>query len=198
MEKPNLLSVVSLALALVSVAAPHAQEYYVAPDGADENPGSKERPFKTLVRARDAVRTVNGRMASEVTVYLRGGWYILASPLVLDHRDSGSNGHDIVYRAAEGEYPVVSGGRFIQGWSVHDKEKGIWKAAAPELKTRQLYVNCTRATRAHKGSGLAGARPKSRNGLPAMTSAAMAAMGLPITFATKGTVRLARGFTSST
>ena len=43
-----------------------------------------------------------------------------------------------------------------------------------------------------------GLRPKAASGLPAITSAAMAAIGLPMTLATNGTVREARGFTSST
>ena len=41
-------------------------------------------------------------------------------------------------------------------------------------------------------------RPKDFSGTPAMTLAAMAAMGWPMVLATKGAVRLARGFTSST
>ena len=38
--------------------------------------------------------------------------------------------------------------------------------------------------------------PNEANGLPAITSAAMPAIGRPITLATNGTVRLARGLTS--
>ena len=156
MKSLNYLSAVSVVF--LSIAVLDAGEYYVAPNGADENPGTRERPFETLARVRDAVRAFNKRMESDITVHLRGGWHVLSSPLVLDHRDSGTNGHVVVYRAAKGEHPVVSGGRFIDGWSVHNEKKGIWKAAAPGLNTRQLYVNCRRATRAHKGSGLAGAK----------------------------------------
>ena len=37
-------------------SAADSATFYVAPDGDDSNPGSKERPFATLSRARDAVR----------------------------------------------------------------------------------------------------------------------------------------------
>ena len=43
-----------------------------------------------------------------------------------------------------------------------------------------------------------GLRPKERSASPAITREAILAMGSPITLATKGTVREARGFTSKT
>ena len=33
-------------------------EYYVAPGGSDEDPGTEDRPFATLTRAWDAIRQV--------------------------------------------------------------------------------------------------------------------------------------------
>ena len=35
---------------------------------------------------------------------------------MFDHRDSGTGGHKIVYRAADGPEPVLSGARAITGW----------------------------------------------------------------------------------
>ena len=32
-------------------------EWFVAPNGSDDNPGTKDKPFATLEKARDAVRT---------------------------------------------------------------------------------------------------------------------------------------------
>ena len=34
-------------------------EFYVAPSGDDQHPGSLDQPFRTLSRARDAVRAIN-------------------------------------------------------------------------------------------------------------------------------------------
>ncbi|TFH13777.1 MAG: hypothetical protein E4H02_11170 [Lentisphaerales bacterium] len=66
------------------------------------------------------------------------------------------NGHNVICRAFTNEHPVISGGLQITGWTLHDGLTNIWKASAPGLQSRQLYINCVRATRAHKGSGLPG------------------------------------------
>lgn len=131
-------------------------DYYVSPDGLDTNPGTLALPFKTIAKARDVVKTVNSSMTGNINVYLRGGWYTLSTPLTFDQSCSGTNGYNVVYQAYPGEYPVISGGRKITGWTLHDAGKNIWKASAPGLETRQLYVDCVRAIRAHKGSGLSG------------------------------------------
>jgi len=136
-----------------------ANHYYVAPapGGNDSNPGTLDQPFATLAKARDVVRTVSASMTGDITVYLRGGMYALSAPFALDARDSGTNGFNVVYAAYPGEFPVISGGRTISGWTLHNAATNIWKATVPGLDTRQLYVNCVRATRAHRGSGLTGA-----------------------------------------
>ena len=40
-------------------AAEYIAEFYVSPDGDDSADGSESSPFKTLERARDAVRSIN-------------------------------------------------------------------------------------------------------------------------------------------
>lgn len=143
---------------IVTVAPRSVQAvYYVSPSGNDGNPGTEEAPFLTLDKARDAVRAINSSMDGDIVVYLRGGTYTLDEAFELDQRDSGSNGNRIVYAAYPNETPVISGGRIIAGWSMHDSEKGIYKAAAGDLLTRQLYVNGERATRARSTGGLPGA-----------------------------------------
>ncbi|MBU5444956.1 Ig-like domain-containing protein [Paenibacillus sp. MSJ-34] len=132
-------------------------ELYVSPTGNDANPGTIEQPFRTLEKARDTVRAINDEMTEDITVYLRGGTYTLEHPVEFDRRDSGQNGHRIVYSAYPGEKPVLSGGRTIGGWSLHDPAQNIYKADASGLLTRQLYVNGERAVRARSEGGLPGA-----------------------------------------
>ena len=120
--------------------------FYLSPNGADGNPGTETQPFRTLERARTAVRAVNDNMTEDVTVYLRGGEYSLAAAFVLDQADSGTNGFNVVWRAYPNEKPVLSGGQQITGWT--SVGGGIWKAPVGTLRFRQLYVNGTRAIRA--------------------------------------------------
>jgi hypothetical protein len=92
-------------------------------------------------------------MSEDINVYLREGWYILSSAITFDQGDSGTNGYNVIYQAYPGEHVVISGGRQITDWSLHDGGKNIWKAGAPGLETRQLYINCVRASRANSGNG---------------------------------------------
>jgi len=134
------------ALALAeTVCGGEMNTFHVSPDGDDANPGTKGEPFGTLQRARDAVRKINGNMTSDVVVILRGGTYSISEPIVFDHRDSGTGGHKIVYRSAEGEQAVISGGKVVTGWQ--PDVDGRWKVPCGE-HFRQLYVDGERAVRA--------------------------------------------------
>ena len=134
---------------IVLAACQEKTGYYVATDGNDDNPGTKEQPFKTIERGRDAVRQllISDRYPAEgVTVFLRGGQYVLDQPIRFLPVDSGHEGAPVVYAAVEGEKPYISGGDVIKGWE-QDTRAGIWKAPAKRL-FRQLYVNDRRAVRA--------------------------------------------------
>jgi len=96
-----------------AVAASAEGDLYVAANGSDSNPGTFERPFATLVRARDAVRKL--KKDGEITVLLRGGTYRLCEPLVFGATDSGSDGAPVTYAAYPGEEVVVKGSLAVKG-----------------------------------------------------------------------------------
>ncbi|MGA2660073.1 MAG: hypothetical protein ABSH34_21430, partial [Verrucomicrobiota bacterium] len=50
------LTLASCVSALAMAVTLHASDFFVAPTGNDANPGTADRPFATLERARDAVR----------------------------------------------------------------------------------------------------------------------------------------------
>jgi hypothetical protein len=155
--------VLGLLLGLSPIAYCSSRTFWVAPNGSDQSPGTRQKPFLTLERARDAVRAVNSGKGpgGDIIVYLRGGAYRLKQTFVLDWRDSGRNGFDVVYSAAPGEHPVISGSIRVTDWSLHDSVSGIYSAHVGQCATRQLYVNDSRATRAHTDSYPAGFRPAS-------------------------------------
>ena len=43
-------------------------EFYISPDGDNRANGSKARPWRTLERARDHIRTINQNMLEDITV----------------------------------------------------------------------------------------------------------------------------------
>lgn len=119
---------------------------YVSPTGNDGNPGTKSAPFKTLRKARDFVRTINRNMAGDITVILRGGDYPLSSPIGFDQRDSGTNGHRIMWRAYADESAIVTAGVRLTNWTA--ESDGTFFAATGGAEFLQLYVDGRRAVRA--------------------------------------------------
>jgi hypothetical protein len=113
----------SLILAVALLTSAHAQDVFVSPKGVDNNPGTLERPFRTLQRARDAVRTYHQKTPAArhhaVTVWLRGGTYDLAETFELDRRDAGTASAPVTYAAYARESVRISGGRTLPVSSFH-------------------------------------------------------------------------------
>ena len=107
----------SLLFAALMFVPVQAQEVFVSPKGDDSNPGTLEQPFRTLVRARDAVRsyhrTTPARDVHVYTVWIRGGNYDLDSTFELGALDAGMSGAPVTYAAYHGESVRISGGRSI-------------------------------------------------------------------------------------
>ncbi|MGR0482456.1 MAG: right-handed parallel beta-helix repeat-containing protein [Candidatus Electronema sp. V4] len=82
-------------------------ELFVDHDGNDAaNLGTKNSPFATLTRARDAIRAVkqaSGLPDGGITVWVRGGLYEMKDSFTLSAQDSGSEGKPIVHRGYPGE-----------------------------------------------------------------------------------------------
>ena len=138
-------SVVLLAAGALLAAEPQ-RTFHASPAGSDENPGTKAKPFRSMAGARDAVRKIHADMTGDIVVLLRGGTYAIKEAILFEAGDSGTNGHNIVYKAYPGETAVISGGRPITGWTQDDG--GRWKATTDIDSFRQLYVNGVRAVRA--------------------------------------------------
>ena len=136
---------VGLTLAMVSVlptaaAAASVVTLYASPAGAGST-CSASAPC-SLAGAQSAVRTqlaTNG--AASVSVLLADGTYRLSSTWSFSAADSGTSGHPVVWQAAPGAHPVISGAAQITGW-VQVGSSGVWSASVPAASSsRQLYVN---------------------------------------------------------
>lgn len=107
-------------------AAVASTRFFVAPNGDDANPGTRERPFATLARARDAVRALKrgkGLPKDGVTVFVRGGAYPVASTFELTAEDSGAPGAPVLYAAYGDEKPVFSSGFAVRNLQPADHER---------------------------------------------------------------------------
>lgn len=129
-----------------------SKKFYVdAVYGNDDNDGSSlNKSVKTLARAQELVRAVAQSVNNHVTVYIRGGEYILRSALVFDGaKDSLPGGKTITYKNYDNETVYISGGFELRDWTVTEQDSQIVKAFMPEgAMTRDLYVNGKPAVRA--------------------------------------------------
>jgi hypothetical protein len=128
-------------------AVPPPDTLHVAPDGRG-SACSTHQPC-ALTTARDRARALVPDATGEVVVELQGGTYRLTGPFRLGRQDSGRPGHPVVYRAAAGQTPVLSGAARITGFSRVDAAKNIYRAKVPAgTAGRELFVNGVRADRA--------------------------------------------------
>jgi hypothetical protein len=150
-----------IVLMVFNSQAQKTKDFYVSPKGSDKNPGSIQKPFYSLEKAKAAVRAYlssdkNDRHQA-VTVYLRGGIYSLDSAFVLRAEDSGEKDAPIIYRSYSKEIPVIDGGQRVTGWKplmenlpeVGEKAKGkLWVANIPKgWLFHYLYINGKMGTR---------------------------------------------------
>lgn len=136
----------ALAIAgLVAVAEPAAAKpkdlltVVVAPNGEADAPAG-DIVVRSIHAAQNVVK--NKGKKQDVRVLLDGGVYELDEPLRFGPKDGGRDGHTVTWSSAPGEHAVLSGGRQLTGWSLHDAERNIWVAdVAPGTESRQLYVD---------------------------------------------------------
>ncbi len=145
---------------------------HVSASGSDSNPGTEDRPLATLRAARDAIRTLRqpvdetkpvneppnlmgrrrrnsnpkGELPEAVRVLLADGRHQLDETFRLNVHDCATAQAPIIYEAAPGAKPVLSGGFRVTRWSRHaGPVADVWKAHIadhrPEFKFRQLFVN---------------------------------------------------------
>lgn len=119
------------------LSEPKNADFFISPDGDDNNPGTRDKPFATLNRARDAIRKISsGEKNRDIRVLLRGGEYFLDETVVFSLKDSASKGHTITYAAFPGEKPVFHSGIPVTGWR---KLEDV-PADLPAVARKHIYV----------------------------------------------------------
>jgi hypothetical protein len=143
MRKYWLLGIIFL---LASSAGADYGDFFVAPDGDDGGVGSIEKPFATVMRARDAVRELVAEgLERDVTVLIRRGTYYLSEGIVFEGEDSGTEAFSISYMAYPGERARLVGGVEVEGWKRYEGE--IFVADIPEgVEAGQVFEDGVRLT----------------------------------------------------
>lgn len=135
---------------LASTGTP-AADFYVAANGCDSWSGRRaepnramtDGPFKTLERARDAVRKQNAlRPGKGITVMVRGGCYDLSQTFALGDEDSGTPEAPIIFRAYPREKVVLAGGRTVPPAAFKPvKDPEVLERLAPQSRGHVLEAD---------------------------------------------------------
>ena len=116
-----------------------AAEFWVATDGNDANPGTKEKPFATLERARDAARRLKLETGNSklVTVWVKSGVYERTETLELDARDSFTT-----YRAeSDGAVRLLGAKRLpVSSFKPLAADAAAWQRLPPEAKGKAILM----------------------------------------------------------
>ena len=127
-----------------------ATELYVSKKGNDKNPGTKKKPFATIIKAQQAVRNLlaNGPKG-DIVVDIMNGTYTVTEPITFNQSDGGNENYTVTYKAYPGHNPLISGGKAITGWK--KTKENLWKTVIPEVESgqwdfRDLYKDDERQT----------------------------------------------------
>lgn len=93
--------------------------FFVSPSGDDNNPGTKNKPFLTINKAKEAViKTISeGAENEEIKVYIRGGTYYFDQTTIFKEEELSKGTNKIIFSAFGDEIPVFHAGKKISGWS---------------------------------------------------------------------------------
>ena len=128
-------SIIALLVGLSTLTI-QAQTYFVSPIGNDQNSGTKEKPFATLEKARDAVRKTH-KAGAEATVFIRSGVYTLENPFILTQEDN-----QTTYAAYNDEKVIVRGSKVIKSSDFHKiTDKATLQRIDPKLRSAILEVD---------------------------------------------------------
>jgi len=120
-----------------------ALEFHVAAKGNDENTGTQEKPFITIDRAREAIRTLKATgavLSNVVTVLIHGGVYPLTNSFTLTREDSGTRESPIVYCGFGEEPSEIIGGRELTGFKPVE-DPAILQRLSPSARTNVLQAD---------------------------------------------------------
>ncbi len=99
------------ATATLNAGSAAAAEYFVAPNGNDAHPGTREQPFATVEKAL-AASAGNG----PCTIWLAPGEYFVEKGLTLDKRHSGEAARPFEIRGIEPRTARLTGARVVSGF----------------------------------------------------------------------------------
>ena len=118
---------------MLSWAPAYGADFYVSARGNDRNPGTLRKPFATLEHARESARA--SKASGPVTVWIRGGTYLVSRTFGLTAEDSGT-----AYQAYRNETVRLIGGRPIRGFR-RVTDPGVLRRVDPAARRKVVALD---------------------------------------------------------
>ena len=125
--------------------------YYVAPYGADENPGTRKQPFSSLEKAKTAIKAYrkehDDMIKKNFNVVVLPGTYQLKSTFRLHEEDGGMDSlHTITYKALDPGQTFIMGGITLDTSLInHIEGSSLEKAFNANLRDSIVYIDLKKA-----------------------------------------------------
>lgn len=159
MKNSILTLIITMGAAFAGNATPQEVSIYVSTTGNDLSSGSKETPVATLNHALELLsQSYDHNTATNFHIILGGGTYYLPSTAVISEQIAGNPESHLYIEAAEGEVPVLSGGKAVTEWRMAGDVAGLPDIAKGNLieadvdptnhPYRQMWVNGNRVWKA--------------------------------------------------
>jgi hypothetical protein len=167
MKKIRKQSQILLLLVLISnFCFSQAYEIWVSPNGNNQNTGTKDSPYQSILmaqrKAREMRRLNDPAIKDGINILLNEGTYELNESVFLRPEDSGSKNSPTTIKNADGTKPVISGGVKVTKWEKlkispallpKPATENVWVADIPtvggnRINFRQMWVDNLKADRA--------------------------------------------------
>ncbi|MGD8239104.1 MAG: right-handed parallel beta-helix repeat-containing protein [Armatimonadota bacterium] len=122
----TMMTLMACACSIAAMAACLAAEYHVAqkhPQAADDNPGTAQRPWKTISHAAEVMQP------GDTAIVHEGLYREYVQP-----QRSGTQAAPITYRAGQDEDVIITGADIIDGWERDAGGDPVWKKSPWTLK----------------------------------------------------------------
>ncbi len=119
-------------------------QIFVSEKGSDSNPGSADRPFATLEKARGHVRELrrNGSLAETAAIVNAAGRFELKASLKFTKEDSGTAALPLIFRSLQNDKAVLSGGKKITNFKPITDPETVARLK-PNARDKVLQSNLT-------------------------------------------------------
>lgn len=114
------------------------KKIFISPDGNDQWDGSKNKPYRTLLRAKEAVRNeLDLNNVATIEVILYDGIYYLDKTLVFTSEDSPSGNGKVIWRGFNEKKAVLTGAIQLSNWEKNTET--IYEI--PDLLKDRIYCS---------------------------------------------------------